>query len=151
MRAGAQDEEQIAAYIALQKELKRLKDAEDDLKKSQQDRAQRAAKDAAEYQKMLDKLQTPEDKAADELRRFRDLGATPTQLAALADDMARQLVKPVSQGPITGIEKGSKEDIALQAQRGREDRMLKATEEMRELMKKSLLKDAVEVVEVVIQ
>jgi hypothetical protein len=65
--------------------------------------------------------------------------------------MARQLVKPVSQGPITGIEKGSKEDIALQAQRGREDRQLKALEDIRIATQKALLKDAVEVVEVQIQ
>lgn len=151
IKAGAQDEDQIAAYIALQDELKRLKQAEDDLKAAQQDRAQQAAKDAADYEKMLDKLKTPQEKAADELKRFFELGATPKQLDAMAADMAKQLVKPVSQGPITGVQKGSKEDVALQSQRGREERSLKALEEIRDLTKKSLLKDAVEVVEVVIQ
>lgn len=146
---GASTESEIQAYMEVAAELDRVKKAEQDLAEVQRDRQQRAINDAQEYQRMVSKLETPEDRAKRELQRFAELGATQLEIDAMAEQMASGLMKKQgSTAALSGIVKGSKEDIATQFARQREDRQQKTLTEIRDALRAQLKKDVVLVEEV---
>ncbi len=151
IKAGAEAQSEIDAYIELNSELERLKKSQEDLKQAEQERSKLAQKDAEDYAKMVDSLVTKEQKAADQLKRFAELGANQEQIDAMATKLAGELVpKSVNQAALTGIQKGSKEDVATIAARGREDRQLAALKQIHDRLRDLLLKDVVQVEEVAI-
>lgn len=151
INAGAETQAEIDAYVALHKELERLKKSQDDLKQAEQERSRLAMKDAEDYARMVDSLATKEQKAADQLKRFAELGASQEQIDAMASKLAADLVpKSVNQAALTGIQKGSKEDVATIAARQREDRQLDALKQIRDGIRDLLKKDVVQVEEVAI-
>jgi hypothetical protein len=149
MRAGAANEPEIQAYIDLAKELERVKKSEQDLAEVQKARQQTAIENAREYERMIAKLETPEERAARELKRFAELGATQVEIDAMANQMADALIKKPGQSvALSGIVKGSKEDVAQEFARQREDRQQKTLVEIRDALRQQLKKDVVLVEEV---
>jgi hypothetical protein len=149
MRSGAANEPEIQAYIDLAKELERVKKSEQDLAEVQKARQQTAIENAREYERMIAKLETPEERAARELKRFAEIGATQEQIDAMAGQMADALIKKPGQSvALSGIVKGSKEDLAQEFARQREDRQQKTLVEIRDALRQQLKKDVVMIEEV---
>lgn len=148
-KAGATTQAEIDAYVALNMEVERLKKNQEELKQAQQERSRLAQQDAQEYEKMVDSLTTKEEKAADQLKRFAELGATQDQIDAMASKLAEGLMpKATNQSALTGIQKGSKEDVATIAARNREERQLEALRQVNKNLVLLLKKDVVQVQEV---